>query len=121
MAQSGNGIDIGAVYQLLTQVVARLDRQQATLDRQQVTLVEHSRKLNEVVGIVNEHARTLGGAVAVLDDHGRKLDELNQRLVDLRDTVVNYHYSVVGHGIAVNELEERVKLIEARLNRDPTA
>lgn len=122
MAQSGNGVDIGAVYRLLTEVgaavrehSARLDRIEARFDGIGGRLDEHIGKLNEVVAIANEHSRKLDEAAVVLNGQDRKLDDLSHRLTDLYDAVGHYHHSVVGHGIAVNQLEERVKFLEEHL------
>jgi hypothetical protein len=94
VAQSGNGIDLAAIYQLLTEVSGRLDG--------------HESKLNELIGAVNEHNRRFDAIRSVLDDltHGQ---------AELREALSQYHYSVVGQGIAVNRLAERVKLIEENL------
>ena len=105
MAQNGNGIDITAVYALLTQVSARLDGIEGKLNELVVTINRHSCKFDEVAGVLNEH--------------NRKLENLAHGLTDLRDAVGHYHYSVVGHGIAVNRLDERVKLLEEHLGLGP--
>ena len=78
MAQSGNGADIGAVYQLLVQMSGRLD------------------------------------------NHERKLDDLALGLADLRATVTNYHSAVLGHGILISELDERLRRVERHLKLEPT-
>jgi hypothetical protein len=77
MAQSGNGVDIGAVYNLLVQMSGRLD------------------------------------------SHERKLDDLAVGLSDLRNAVTNYHSTVLGHGILISELDERVRRIERHLKLEP--
>ena len=84
MAQSGNGIDLGAVYNLLVQMSGRLDT-------------------------VSER----------LDSHERKLDDLAVGLADLRNAVTNYHSTVLGHGILISELDERVRRIERHLKLEP--
>jgi hypothetical protein len=84
MAQSGNGVDIGAVYNLLVQMSGRLDT-------------------------VSER----------LDSHERKLDDLAVGLSDLRNAVTNYHSTVLGHGILISELDERVRRIERHLKLEP--
>ena len=78
MAQSGNGADIGTVYQLLVQMSGRLD------------------------------------------SHERKLDDLSVGLADLRAAVTNYHSAVLGHGILIGELDERVRRIERHLKLEPS-
>jgi hypothetical protein len=80
----GNGVDIGAVYNLLVQMSGRLNA-------------------------VSER----------LDSHGRKLDDLMVGLADLRTAVTNYHSTVLGHGILISELDERVRRIERHLKLEP--
>jgi hypothetical protein len=85
---SGNGVDIAAVYQLLSQVAQT----------------------------VNEHTRVLNEHTLLLHEHGRKLDDLEHGQVTLRQTLTQYHASVMGHGILFSELEHRVRRIEEHLN-----
>jgi hypothetical protein len=42
--------------------------------------------------------------------------ELSEQIVGLRRTVVDYHTSVIGHGVIVSELEARVRRVEQHLN-----
>ena len=77
MAQSGNGADIGSVYQLLVQMSGRLDV------------------------------------------HERKLDDVAAGIIDLRSAVTNYHSTVLGHGILISELDERLRRIERHLKLEP--
>ena len=104
MAQSSNGVDLQAVVQLLHDISGRLDN--------------HDRKLNEIVATVNDHIRRFDEVAVILNDHGRKLDDLAQAVTDLRGTVGHYHHSVIGQGIVVNDLDERVKRLEERLALD---
>jgi hypothetical protein len=94
VAQSGNGIDLAAIYQLLAEISGRLDG--------------HGSKLNELVGAINEHNRRF-------DQIGSVLDDLTHGQAEIREALSQYHYSVVGQGMAVNRLAERVKLIEEHL------
>ena len=80
MAQSGNGVDLAAVYQLLSEV-----------------------------------AHTVRGHSSRLDNIDHRLDDLNMGLADLRNAVTNYHSTVLGHGILISELDERVRRIERHL------
>ena len=41
--------------------------------------------------------------------HDRKLDDLAAGLVSLREAVTNYHATVLGRGILISELDERVR------------
>jgi hypothetical protein len=90
---SGNGVDIAAVYQLLSQVAQT----------------------------VNEHTRVLNEHTLLLHEHGRKLDDLEHGQVTVRQTLTQYHASVMGHGILFSELEHRVRRIEEHLNLPPVA
>jgi uncharacterized coiled-coil DUF342 family protein len=101
VARSGNGVDLSAIYQLLTEISGRLDGYES--------------KLNELVGAVNEHNRRFDQIRAVLNEHNQKLDDLAHGQTELRDALSQYHYSVVGQGMAVNLLAERVTLIEKHL------
>ena len=78
--QSGNGIDVAAVYQLLT----------------------------EVAQTVRGHSERFDRIEARLDGHDRKLDDLARGLSDMRAAVTNYHGTVLGHGVILSEPEERV-------------
>jgi signal transduction histidine kinase len=93
VAQGGNGIDLPAVYQLMLQMSGRLDHVSGRLDQ------------------VSER----------LDVHERKLDDLSVGLADLRAAVTNYHSAVLGHGILISELDERVRRIERHLKLETTA
>ena len=105
MAQSGNGIDIAAVYQLLLEMSARMDTMSARLD-------SHDQKLDQLLEVANEHGRTLAG-------HTRQLDDLNASVTELRSAVAGYHQSVISQGIHYGELDERVSRVERHLKFEP--
>jgi hypothetical protein len=42
--------------------------------------------------------------------------ELGERIVGLRRAVIDYHTSVIGHGVIISELEARVRRVEQHLN-----
>ena len=48
-----------------------------------------------------------------------KLDDCAAGLASLREVVTYYHSSVIGHGILINELDERVRRIERHLKLEP--
>jgi hypothetical protein len=41
---------------------------------------------------------------------------LAEQIVGLRRAVMEYHSSAIGHGVRINEFEERLRRIEQRLN-----
>jgi hypothetical protein len=58
------------------------------------------------------------------DEHTRKLeklDSLEDGVASLRQTLTQYHASVMGHGILFSELEHRVRRIEEHLHLPPVA
>jgi len=46
----------------------------------------------------------------------RMQKDTREQIVGLRRAVVEYHSAVVGHGIIISELEERVRRLEQHLN-----
>jgi hypothetical protein len=85
VAQSGNGIDLAAVYKLLREVADRV--------------ISHDRRF---------------------DQTDRKLGEVTADIAGLREAVTNYHATVLGHGILISELDERLRRIERWLKTEPT-
>ena len=45
--------------------------------------------------------------------------DTREQIVGLRRAVVEYHSAVVGHGLIISELEERVRRPEQHLNLPP--
>jgi len=118
----GNGIDIAAVYQLLTEVARtvaghdrKLDDIVGRLDGHDRKLDSQDRKLNEIIVVVNEHTAKLDELAAVVNRHDLLLQALTSDVTGLRETMTHYHATVLGHGILYSELEERVRRIERHL------
>ncbi len=88
---SGNGVDLGAVYQLLSKVAE--------------TVTRHDRAL-EALG------RDVTGMRRELTSMGQSI---KADMAELRQTVTHYHSSVVGHGILISDLEARVRRLEEHL------
>ena len=74
---SGNGVDLGAIYQAILTVAADL--------------------------------RTVAADVRA---QGLKLNDLDSKVDGLRQAVDDYHGSVIGHGVLIGELDERVRELE---------
>lgn len=89
---SGNGVDVGAVYQLLATVAAEARETRAEIRE---ILRELDRKVNE-------------GDVATKDDIAR-----------LRQTVVEYHSAVIGHSVLISEIDDRLRRVEQHLGFSP--
>jgi sugar phosphate isomerase/epimerase len=92
VAQSGNGIDIGAVYQLLS----------------------------EVAQTVRSHDEQFARLNGRLDGVEGRLEDLDASVADLRSAVRDYHTTVTGHGMLYGELEQRIRRIERHLKLEPT-
>ena len=130
-----NGPDIAAVYQLLTEVARivgehtrrfdQIDRRLAAhdhrFDEHDRRFVEQGSKINELVATLNEHGRVLGDIAAAVNRHEAKLDDLAASQNSLRESLTLYYSAVVGHGIAMSDLDERVRRIERHLNLEPTS
>jgi hypothetical protein len=64
---------------------------------------------------------TLRADVAA-DLHSMQVDilstrkELGEQIVGLRRAVIDYHTSVIGHGVIISELEARMRRVEQHLN-----
>jgi chromosome segregation ATPase len=101
----GNGADIRAVYQLLREVAR-------TVDGHTQILREHSQILREHSQILSEHSQRFR-------EIDKRLDDLTAGLGTLREAVAHYHSSVLGHGVLISELDERVRRIERHLNLSP--
>ncbi len=94
----GNGVDIAAVYQLLSEVARMVAGHDRRFDG-------YDRRFDEIT--------------ARLDAHDRRFDELVADIAGLRETLTHYHASVLGHGVLISDLEERVRRIERHLNLAP--
>jgi hypothetical protein len=60
--------------------------------------------------------------LAILDakvDRTRK--DLSDQIVGLRRAVVEYHTTVVGHGVLISEMEGRLRRVEQHLKLEPEA
>ncbi len=46
-------------------------------------------------------------------------NELSEQIVGLRRAVVDYHASVIGHGMLISDLDARLRRVEQHLNLPP--
>lgn len=125
---SGNGTDLGHVTALLQQVLANQVEQGRTLAEHGRTLAGHGRTLAEHGRILaelgrrsEEHDRRLDQQGQLLIVMARKLDDLDSQVKGLRQTVVEYHSAVIGHGVLISEMDDRLRRVEQRLGLSPAA
>ncbi|HWB49667.1 MAG TPA: hypothetical protein VG651_11195 [Stellaceae bacterium] len=105
MAQSGNGIDIGTIYRLLTQMSARLDQVLAVVNDHSRILAEHSRQLEELRG--------------QMGDVRAEMADFRTQMAEMRQEVAHYHGAVTSQGIHYSGLEDRVRRVERHLKLEP--
>jgi chromosome segregation ATPase len=66
---------------------------------------------------MNSFRADVASDIAMLQAEDRKTrKELAEQIVGLRRAVMEYHSSVVGHGIIISDLEARVRRVEQHLN-----
>jgi len=105
--QSGNGIDLAAIYQLLTEVAEKV--------------AAHDRRFDQIDRRFDQIDRRFDQVAEVLNEHRRKIDDVAAGLRELRLTVYQYHEAVVGQGMSLTRLDERVQRIEEHLHLGPAA
>lgn len=96
---SGKGIDIGAVYGLLSTVATNV-----------LELHRNGGELRQEVGTLRHEVGELRRTKADKDD-----------VLSLRQALTDYHSSVLGHSILITELDARLRRVEQHLNLPPAA
>ena len=89
---SGNGVDLGAIYQLLSTVAEAVTRHDRALEALGRDMAEMRRDITSM-------------------SRSMKTD-----FAELRQTITHYHSSVVGHGILISDLEARIRRVEEHLD-----
>ena len=107
MSSSGNGADIGQVLAIVQDLAAGQRQMGAAVQ-------DLAAGQKEMRATLQEHGR-------ILEQHSRKLDDLSADVGGLRQQVTEYHASVLGHGVLISELDQRVRRIERHLNLPPAA
>ncbi|MFD2262495.1 hypothetical protein ACFSM5_06310 [Lacibacterium aquatile] len=92
-------VDIGAIYQLLG-TVAATQREQGEM------LKTHSLMLNSL-------SSDMSGV-------HRDLAQVKKDVAGLRQTVTEYHASVLGHGVHIEDLNDRLRRVERHLGLSGT-
>jgi signal transduction histidine kinase len=90
-------------------------------------VIQHLRGLRADIGDIKSEVQTLKSEMATKSDlHSLRADvaadmlrmqkDTREQIVGLRRAVVEYHSAVIGHGLLIRELEERVRRLEQHLN-----
>ena len=108
MSGTGNGADIGQVLA----IVRDLATGQMSLAAGQRDLAAGQREMGTRL---DNLARDMRQEMAALRQ------ELRQDIDGLRQQVTAYHSSVLGHGVLISELEQRVGRIDRHLKLPPAA
>ena len=96
-------------------------------------VIEHLRGLRRDIGDIKGEMQTLKAEFKEMatksDLHSLRADvasdmltmqkDTRDQIVGLRRAVVEYHSAVVGHGLIISELEERVRRLEQHLKLPP--
>ena len=101
------------ILELLRQMRAELGDVRSEVSQIRTTSATKS-DLNTLRADVAADMHTLRADVAADILSTRK--ELSEQIVGLRHTVIEYHTSVIGHGVLISELEARMRRVEQRLN-----
>lgn len=97
-------VDIGGVFQLLGSMAG---------DLRQIK-EQHGAKLETLSNAVSELKQDM---VVVKHDIG----DLKHGLASLNQTVTEYHAAVLGHGVSITDLDERLRRVEQHLGLPPVA
>ncbi len=90
-------------------------------------VIEHLRGLRKDIGDIKGEVQTLKAEMATKSDlQSLRADvasdmlamqrDTREQIVGLRRAVIEHHSAVVGHGLIISEIEERVRPLERRLN-----
>jgi hypothetical protein len=93
-----NGADIGQILALSDVLVSQRAFQQQVADQ---------------FAAVRRDIADMRQQIAVLTQN------TDRQFAEMRQEVAAYHATVVGHGILISELDERLKLVEDRLGPEP--
>ena len=103
----GNGIDLGSIYGLLLEVAKTVSRHDAALLSLQDGMQQLRAELKNDIGSLRSELKTEIAALRA---------ETRADFATLRQTITQYHSAVVGHGILISDLEDRVRRIETHLD-----
>jgi len=98
---------------LILRLLREMRSQMATKD----DIAEDKNDISELRSEIHSLRADVASDLATLDakiDRTRK--DLSDQIVGLRRAVVEYHTSVVGHGVLTSELEGRLRRVEQHLN-----
>lgn len=99
------------ILQMLRQMRAEMSDMRTDISEVRSSL---STKIDGLGAELRSEMRSLGADVASDMIVNRK--EVGDQIAGLRRAVMEYHTSVIGHGIIISELEARVRRVEQHLN-----
>ena len=100
------------ILELLRQMRAELGDVRSDIGQLRAEFAPSRRQFARPTSPPTSHSLRADVAADILSN--RK--ELSEQIVGLRRAVVEYHTSVIGHGILISELEARVRRVEQHLN-----
>ena len=105
---SGNGIDLGAIHQILLGIA------QVQQDHGQ-QLAGLRTEMNDVRSQMHDVRSQMHDVRSQMHDMRSQMNDMRSQIGGLRQQVTEYHSSVLGHGILISELDQRVRRIEEHL------
>ncbi len=102
---SGNGIDLGAIHQILLGIA----------EVQQ----DHGHQLAQLRTEMNGVRSEMHDMRSQMNDMRSQMNDMRSQIGGLRQQVTEYHSSVLGHGILISELDQRVRRLEEHLGLPP--
>ncbi|WP_145980923.1 hypothetical protein [Magnetospirillum sp. ME-1] len=77
--------------------------------------------LGSVAADVREMKTDMRGMKSDMQQVKTTLSEHDYRFGELRQALTEYHSSVLGHGVLISEMEDRIRRIERHLGLPPAA
>ena len=99
------------ILQLLRDMRAEIGDMRATMATKSDVAELRSELRSEMTSL---RADVAADFIEVRREIGGVRKELSEQIVGLRRAVVEYHTSVIGHGIIISELEARLRRVEQR-------
>jgi len=109
-----NGVGLGQVLAMLTDIMLAQQELRRELRHEVGALRQEMGALRQEIGALRQE---MGVLRHDLDVMRHDVDVLRQDMAALRQEVATYHGSVVGHGVLITELDQRVSRIEQHLDQ----
>jgi hypothetical protein len=103
---------------LVVHILREIRAEMAGVRSEMVTIRETMATKDEIQSLRADVASDIATLDAKID---RTRKDLSDQIVGLRRAVVEYHTTVVGHGVLISEMEGRLRRVEQTLGLAPEA